>query len=68
MWVKVEYQMWDANESHLKSLMWTDFIHIDLQTKKVENHPEDVMTLLSEFVFKLENIEFKDRLEGLLKK
>lgn len=36
----VEMAMWDEQEKQLKALIWTKFIHINMQTGKRENHPD----------------------------
>jgi len=36
----VEMAMWDENELQLKALLWTKFIHINIQTGKRDSHPE----------------------------
>jgi len=39
----VEMLMMDENQTHLKSLMWTKFIHVNVKTGKRENHTESFM-------------------------
>ena len=39
----VEMLMMDENQMHLKSLMWTKFIHVNVKTGKRENHTESFM-------------------------
>lgn len=39
----VEMQMMDENETHLKSLMWTKFIHVNVKTGRRENHTDVFM-------------------------
>ena len=39
----VEMQMMDENETHLKSLMWTKFIHVNVKTGRRENHTDAFM-------------------------
>ncbi|MFM6926497.1 MAG: acyl-CoA thioesterase [Ferruginibacter sp.] len=34
----VEMQMMDEQETHLKSLMWTKFIHVNVKSGRRENH------------------------------
>lgn len=39
----VEMLMMDEHETHLKSLMWTKFIHVNVKTGRRENHAESFM-------------------------
>jgi YbgC/YbaW family acyl-CoA thioester hydrolase len=39
----VEMLMMDEHEMHLKSLMWTKFIHVNVKTGRRENHTESFM-------------------------
>lgn len=36
----VEMQMMDEHQTHLKSLMWTRFIHVNVKTGRRENHTD----------------------------
>lgn len=42
----VEMQMLDEKHTHLKSLMWTKFIHVNVKTGRREEHTESFMNLL----------------------
>lgn len=39
----VEMLMMDENHTHLKSLMWTRFIHVNVKTGRRENHTDAFM-------------------------
>lgn len=41
----VEMSMWDEQEQQLKALLWTKFIHINMQTGKRDKHPDWFMAL-----------------------
>lgn len=39
--ILVEMRMWDNNKTHLKALLWTRFVHIDMKTlKRIPHTPE----------------------------
>lgn len=42
----VEMQMLDEHHSHIKSLMWTKFIHVNIKSGKRENHTDSFMDFL----------------------
>lgn len=65
--IKNEYQMWDADQKNLKSLMWTQFLHVDLRVKKTCNHPEDIQDKLSSILMSIESQSFSDRILYLKK-
>jgi acyl-CoA thioester hydrolase len=62
--------MWDENQEQLKALLWTKFIHINMQTGKRDNHPQWFMELASGF----ENVQLQqaqsinERIAMLVKK
>ncbi len=39
----VEMIMMDENKTHLKSVLWTKFFHINIKTGRKENHAEEFM-------------------------
>lgn len=39
----VEFVMMDEQETHLKSVMWTRFVPVNVKTGRKENHPESFM-------------------------
>lgn len=46
----VEMAMWNAEEKTLKALLWTKFIHINMQTGKRDKHPSWFMEIASALV------------------
>lgn len=56
-----EYQMWDDNMEHLKALMWTTFLHIDLKLKKVSPHDAKMMEQLKDIHLEIEETDFAKR-------
>ncbi len=65
----VEILMWDNSQTQLKAILWTKFIHINMQTGKRAPHPEWFIALAQE----LENKQLQqfdtinERLSGLKK-
>jgi YbgC/YbaW family acyl-CoA thioester hydrolase len=41
----VEMSMWDTDQKQLKALLWTKFIHINMQTARRDDHPDWFMQL-----------------------
>ncbi len=46
--IVVEYAMYDPAKTHLKALLWTEFLHIDIITKKACTHPDDIQLMLND--------------------
>jgi acyl-CoA thioester hydrolase len=45
--VKIEATMLDAQAKILKSVMWSDIVHVDLKTQRPAAHAPELMTLFS---------------------
>lgn len=63
--IKVEYQMWSEDMSLLKCLLWTNFLHVDLSTKKTKEHPEDMNELLGSLLVPLKTLNIQERASEL---
>lgn len=61
---KNEYQMWNESGTILKSIMWTQFLHINLAEKKTIEHPEDMRLLLNEFVSPIQEYTLQERIQN----
>jgi thioesterase-3 len=48
--LRVEMQMLDEAGKHLKALLWTSYVHVDIKTGKRHIHPEELMSLFKEVV------------------
>jgi YbgC/YbaW family acyl-CoA thioester hydrolase len=62
----VEMVMTDEAQSHIKSVMWTRFIPVNLKTGKRENHPETFMAFAKSVEDKLEPVTFPERVKSLM--
>jgi len=65
--ILVEMKMWNEKKDKLKSILWSNFVHINLKTQKTETHS----TALMEMFKPLENtpgtINFDERVEAFKK-
>ncbi|HVE60212.1 MAG TPA: acyl-CoA thioesterase [Chitinophagaceae bacterium] len=62
----VEMIMWDENKTHAKCLLWTNFTHFNLRTKKSEFHTQEFTDKFSNLVcHELSNLDFEDRIQQL---
>lgn len=63
----VELRMWNEEQSHLKAMLWTSFVHYNLKTKKTETHSAVLSKLFSDVVLPVEQTTFDDRRNYLLR-
>lgn len=64
--ILVEMKMWNEKKDKLKSVLWSEFVHVNLQTQKPVAHSEELMTKFKP----LENplaavVSFEQRVEEL---
>jgi len=43
--VAVEMKMWNEGKDKLKSVLWSNFVHINMKTQRPENHSKELMEL-----------------------
>jgi thioesterase III len=64
--VFVEMRMWNEKKEKLKSVLWSNFVHIDMKTQKPANHSEELMNMFSPFENSLSStMHFEDRVAQL---
>lgn len=66
--ILVEYQMWNDEQTKLKALLWSRFLHIDLILKKTSAHPPEIQTLLEDNLVQIEKTGFDERVNYLNQK
>lgn len=65
--LQVEMRMYDK-ERMLKSLLWAQFIHIDIRKGKSTEHGVELQELFNGICMPLEERDFNERLKNLTKK
>jgi YbgC/YbaW family acyl-CoA thioester hydrolase len=64
--VFVEMKMWDERKDKLKSVLWSNFVHINMKTQKPESHSKELMEVFLPFENPLSaSISFDERVEQL---
>ncbi|WP_298533733.1 thioesterase family protein [uncultured Algibacter sp.] len=63
--LKVEMRMFNKDKSHLKSVIWCQFVHFNLLKQKREHHAKDLMELFQSVVNTQETDTFEERLNRL---
>ena len=62
----VELKMWNDSRTRLKSLLWTQFVHVNLNTQKPEVHSTELMERFRPLVNPMKKeISFDERIEEL---
>jgi acyl-CoA thioester hydrolase len=64
--VAVEMKMWNEGKDKLKSVLWSNFVHINMKTQRPENHSKELMELFKPVESPLASIvSFDERVEQL---
>jgi acyl-CoA thioester hydrolase len=64
--VIVEMKMWNEHKNKLKSILWSNFVHINMKTQRPENHSKELMELFKPVENPLPSaISFDERVEQL---
>lgn len=61
----VEYRMYDEKKTHLKAIMWTQLIHVDVKKQKSRLHDDEFLSLFEEVVSPVGVESFEERLHQL---
>ena len=64
--VLVEMKMWNETREKLKSVLWSNFVHVNIKSQRPELHPEELMRMFRPFENPLPlQRSFDDRVEQL---
>ena len=64
--VFVEMKMWNERKDKLKSVLWSNFVHINMKTQKPENHSKELIEMFRPFENPLPSpVSFDERVEQL---
>jgi acyl-CoA thioester hydrolase len=64
--VFVEMKMWNERKDKLKSVLWSNFVHINMKTQKPESHSKELMEMFLPLESPLPSaISFDERVEQL---
>ena len=58
----IEMKMWNEQKDKLKSVMWTNLVHINIKTQKPESHSQELVNTFKPFENPIDiNISFDER-------
>ena len=64
--ILVEMKMWNERKDKLKSVLWSNFVHINMKTQKTENHSQELMNTFKRFEDPIDpTITFDERVAQL---
>lgn len=64
--ILVEMKMWNERGDKLKSVLWSNFVHINMKTQKPESHSQELLTTFNPFEDPIDpNISFDARVDQL---
>ena len=62
----VEMKMWNEKKDKLKSILWSNFAHVNLKTQKPETHSQELMAIFKPLENSLPTpVNFDERVENL---
>ena len=62
----VEMKMWNERKEKLKSVLWSNFVHINMKTQKPEKHSQELLETFRPFENPLPSaVSFDERVEQL---
>ncbi len=66
--VLVEMRMWNEAKTKLKSVMWSNFVHVNMQTQKTEPHTPELMEMFQSLENPLPHeMSFDERIDMLFR-
>ena len=66
--VLVEMRMWNEAKTKLKSVMWSNFVHVNMQTQKTEPHAPELMEMFQSLENPLPHVmSFDERIDMLFR-
>ncbi|MBT4918008.1 MAG: acyl-CoA thioesterase [Flavobacteriaceae bacterium] len=57
----VELRMWNHDQTKIKAIMWSRFVHFNLIKQKRENHSDQIMKLFERVHKPVDALRFEDR-------
>ena len=64
--ILVEMKMWNERRDKLKSVLWSNFVHINMKTQKPESHSQELLTTFKPLEDPIDaNIGFDERVDQL---
>lgn len=64
----VELRMWNNDETKIKAVMWSNFVHFNLLKQKRENHSDQIMKLFESVHNPIDTSSFEKRVDFFKKK
>lgn len=57
----VELRMWNKDQTKIKAIMWSRFVHFNLTRQKREKHSDQIMKLFERVHMPIDTLRFEDR-------
>ena len=61
--ITVEFEMWNTDESQLKALMWSRFVHFDLKTRRSTPHSQKFQEMFAQVHHPIDTQSFEERVK-----
>ena len=64
----VEFRMYNDDKTQLKSVMWSNFVHISMKTMRSIKHSDEYKSLFESILLPIKESTFEERVKALLRK
>lgn len=64
----VELRMWNNDQTKIKAIMWSRFVHFNLIKQRREKHSDQIMKLFERVHMPIDTLRFEDRVTFFKKK
>lgn len=65
-WVKVEIVMMNLDQTSIKSIMWGNFVHVDMKTQRPTSHSDNLQELFNQVLITNKALTIEERVKNLL--
>jgi acyl-CoA thioester hydrolase len=63
----VEFRMYNVDKTELKSVMWSNFIHINMETMRSTKHSQKFVNLFESIILPINESTFEERIKALIR-
>ena len=63
----VEFRMYNEDKTELKSVMWSNFIHINMETMRSTKHSQKFVNLFESIILPINESTFEERVKALIR-
>lgn len=65
-WVKVEIVMMNIDQTRIKSILWGNYVHIDMKTQRPTSHSPELVELFDKVQVPIQENTIEERIKNIL--